>query len=112
MKRKSSDLRQEKRNKMVLTCVFAVLAVVRWRRQACAPFMALPLIFLASWFAGFLASGDLKAEDLLNMTMAPLCTLAAFGLISASRSWKSMLDGFAVTVTTLAIQNVCQAMCR
>ena len=80
---------------------FAVLAVVRWRRQACAPFMALPLIFLASWFAGFLASGDLKAEDLLNMTMAPLCTLAAFGLISASRSWKSMLDGFAVTVTTL-----------
>ena len=28
MKRKSSDLRQEKRNKMVLTCVFAVLAVV------------------------------------------------------------------------------------
>lgn len=28
MKRKCSDLRQEKRNKMVLTCVFAVLAVV------------------------------------------------------------------------------------
>ena len=28
MKRKSSDLRQEKRNKMVLTCVFSVLAVV------------------------------------------------------------------------------------
>ena len=80
---------------------FAVLGLVKWRRQKYAPFMALPVIFLAAWFVGFLASGDLKAEDLLNVTLAPLCTLAAFGLISASRSWKSMLDGFALTVTTL-----------
>ena len=80
---------------------FAVLAVIKWRRQKAAPFMALPLIFLAAWAAGCIASGNLKAEDLLNMTIAPLCTLAAFGLMSATRTWKSMLDGFAVTVTTL-----------
>ena len=80
---------------------FAVLAFVKWRRQLADPFMALPAIFLGAWAAGCVASGNLKAEDLLNMTIAPFSSLAAFGLMTASRSWRSMLDGFAITVTTL-----------
>ena len=55
---------------------------------------------------GFLVSGSLSAEDLLNLIIAPLCTVAAFGLISAKRSFQSMLDGFALTITTLGLLGV------
>ena len=80
---------------------FAVLGAVKWRRQKAEPFMVIPLVFLAVWVAGCLVCGHARAEDLLSMTMAPLCALAAFGLMAASRTWKSMLDGMAVTVTSL-----------
>lgn len=85
---------------------FAILGFVKWRKHKTAPFMALPVVFLSVWFVGFLVSGSLNAEDLLNLIIAPLCTVAAFGLISAKRSFQSMLDGFALTITTLGLLGV------
>ncbi len=82
---------------------FAFRAVWVWRRSLSVTHIALPLSFCCAWFVGFLFSSDVAAETLLTATIAPMCVLAAFGLMACDRSTKSMLELFSVAVFTLAL---------
>ncbi len=76
---------------------FAIAGVWLWRHQLDTPMLSMPLAFVAAWAIGFLISDSLSAEDLFAILIPALCTLAAFGLIAVRRSWRSMLDCFAIT---------------
>ena len=85
---------------------FAFRAVWIWRRNLTITHVALPLSFCCTWLVGFMLSSDVSAETLLSVTIAPLCVLAAFGLMSCDRSTKSMLELFSVAIFTLALAGI------
>lgn len=81
----------------------AARAVWVWRRTLNVTHIALPLTFCVMWLAGCIVSDNINAETLMCVVIAPMCTLSAFGLMSASRSTRSMLECFCVSVFTFAL---------
>ena len=88
------------------TWPFAVWAIWVWRRSLSVTQIAMPLAFCAAWILGFILSDRISAETLLCVVIAPICTLAAFGLMSTKTESKSMLEWFAIAVFTLALIGV------
>lgn len=88
------------------TWPFAFWAVWVWRRSLSVTQIAMPLSFCAAWVLGFILSDQISAETLLCVIIAPLSTLAAFGLMSTRDESRSMLEWFALAVFTLALVGV------
>lgn len=88
------------------TWPFAVWAVWVWRKSLSVTQIAMPLAFCAAWVLGFCLSDQISAETLLCVIIAPLCTLAAFGLMSTRAESKSILECFAIAVFSLALIGV------
>ena len=88
------------------TWPFAFWAVWVWRKSLSVTEIAMPLAFCAAWVLGFMLSDQISAETLLCVMIAPLCTLAAFGLMSTRAESKSMLEWFAIAVFSLALAGV------
>lgn len=85
---------------------FAFRAVWLWRKNLSVTHIAVPVSFCCAWIAGFVLSSDVSAETLLSVMIAPMCVLAAFGLMACDRSTKSMLELFSVAVFTLALAGI------
>lgn len=85
---------------------FAFWAVWMWRRNLTVTHIALPVSFCCAWLVGFVLSSDVAAETLLSVMIAPMCVLAAFGLMACDRSTKSMLELFSVAIFTLALAGI------
>lgn len=85
---------------------FAFWAAWMWRRNLTVTHIALPASFCCAWLIGFVLSSDVAAETLLSVMIAPMCVLAAFGLMACDRSTKSMLELFSVAVFTLALAGI------
>ena len=84
----------------------ALWALYSWRRQLDRTQILLPSLFLAAIvFAGFFIRYD-AAGNLLLISIAPTCVLAAFGLASLRRSRENLLDWFALSVFTVALLTV------
>lgn len=82
---------------------FAVLAVWRWRKDLSVTQIAMPLSFFIVCLLGVFISNNIDAETLVPIVITPICTLAAFGLMSSRRNGKSMLECFCVAVFSLAL---------
>ena len=80
----------------------AIWALWVWRSQHSASHIILPAVFFVAWGLGFTVSDQVSAENLTLIFIAPLCTLAAFGLMATRRSMQAMLDYFALAVFSLA----------
>lgn len=85
---------------------FAFRALWVWRRSLTLTHIALPVSFCCAWLVGFVLSSDVAAETLLSVMIAPMCVLAAFGLMACDRSTKSMLELFSVAIFTMALAGI------
>ena len=81
---------------------FAAFALYAFRKQLGRTHIKLPLMILFGLFIANIVM-DITGTRFLMVLSAPMCVLAAFGLLSAHRSWSNVLDWFSATVFTLGI---------
>ena len=81
---------------------FACFALYAFRKQLNRTHIKLPLFIFVGLFISTVLLDVSENRFLMTLT-APMCVLAAFGLMSVHRTWANVLDWFSASVFTLGI---------